>query len=66
MSTLSFYFKICDNNNIGIVVYMMKVTNDFYKQFEELNHKLDSLIEENKLLREKFKISLFTSYKSIV
>lgn len=35
---------------------MMKVTNDFYKQFEELNHKLDSMIEENKKLREEFKI----------
>ena len=35
---------------------MMKVTNDFYKQFEELNNKLDSLIEENKILCEEFKI----------
>ena len=30
---------------------MMKVTNDFYKQFEELSYKLDSLLEENKNLK---------------
>ena len=34
---------------------MMKVTNDFYRQFEELNHKLDSLLQENKSLRKEFK-----------
>ena len=27
---------------------MMKVTNDFYRQFEELSNKLDSLLKENK------------------
>ena len=27
---------------------MMKVTNDFYRQFEELSNKLDELIKENK------------------
>ena len=27
---------------------MMKVTNDFYKQFEELSIKLDKLLKENK------------------
>ena len=34
---------------------MMKVTNDFYRQFEELNNKLDSLLKENKDLRREFK-----------
>lgn len=34
---------------------MMKVTNDFYKQFEELNNKLDSLLKENRDLRREFK-----------
>ena len=34
---------------------MMKVTNDFYRQFEELNNKLDSLLKENKDLRKEFK-----------
>ena len=34
---------------------MMKVTNDFYRQFEELNHKLDSLLQENKSLHKEFK-----------
>ena len=34
---------------------MMKVTNDFYRQFEELNCKLDSLLKENKSLRKEFK-----------
>ena len=34
---------------------MMKVTNDFYRQFEELNNRLDSLLKENKLLRKEFK-----------
>ena len=33
----------------------MKVTNDFYRQFEELNNKLDSLLKENKDLRREFK-----------
>ena len=27
---------------------MMKVTNDFYRQFEELSNKLDNLLKENK------------------
>ena len=27
---------------------MMKVTNDFFKQFEELSIKLDKLLKENK------------------
>ena len=35
---------------------MMKVTNDFYRQFEELNNWLDSLLQENKLLRKEFKL----------
>ena len=30
---------------------MMKVPNDFYHQFEELNYKLDALLEENKTLK---------------
>ncbi len=30
---------------------MMKVSNDFYKQFEELSNKLDLLFKENKELR---------------
>ncbi len=34
---------------------MMKVTNDFYRQFEELNNKLDSLLKENKDLKKEFK-----------
>lgn len=34
----------------------MKVTNDFYRQFEELNNWLDSLLQENKLLRKEFKL----------
>ena len=33
----------------------MKVTNDFYRQFEELNNKLDLLLKENKDLRREFK-----------
>lgn len=33
----------------------MKVTNDFYRQFEELSHKLDLLLEENKSLQTQFK-----------
>ena len=34
---------------------IMKVSNDFFRQFEELNYKLDSLLEENKLLRKESK-----------
>ncbi len=30
---------------------MMKVSNDFYKQFEELSNRLDLLFKENKELR---------------
>ena len=30
---------------------MMKVPNDFYHQFEELNYKLDALLEKNKTLK---------------
>ena len=33
----------------------MTVTVDFYRQFEELNNKLDSLLKENKDLRREFK-----------
>ena len=33
----------------------MTVTVDFYRQFEELNNKLDSLLKENKNLRREFK-----------
>ena len=32
---------------------MMKVTNDFYRQFEELNNKLDSLLKENRELKQE-------------
>ena len=34
---------------------MIKVTNDFYRQFEELNNKLDLLIKENRDLKREFK-----------
>lgn len=30
---------------------MMKVSNNFYNQSEELNYKLDALLEENKVLK---------------
>ena len=33
----------------------MTVTVDFYRQFEELNNKLDSLLKENKDLKREFK-----------
>lgn len=45
---------------------IMKVSNDFFKPFEELNYKLDSLLEENKLLRKeskKEKDALVKSFK---
>ncbi len=33
----------------------MTVTVDFYRQFEELNNKLDILFKENKELKKEFK-----------
>ena len=30
-------------------------TTDFFKQFEELNYKLDSLLEENKKMKSEHK-----------
>ena len=36
---------------ISLFVYFYDFIADFYKQFEELSYKLDSLLEENKNLK---------------
>ena len=36
----------------------MTVSVDFYRQFEELNNKLDILFKENKKLKKEFKEKL--------
>ena len=41
----------------------MTVTVDFYRQFEELNNKLDSLIEENKSINTTHKNEMKTLKK---
>lgn len=37
---------------------MKGYVNDFYRQFEELSLKLDSILEENKLLKKEHKKEL--------
>ena len=47
--------KIVEDSGIMASIKTMTVTVDFYRQFEELNNKLDSLLKENKNLRREFK-----------
>ena len=47
--------KIVEDSGIMANIKTMTVTVDFYRQFEELNNKLDSLLKENKNLRREFK-----------
>ena len=46
---------IVKDSGIMASIKTMTVTVDFYRQFEELNNKLDSLLKENKDLRREFK-----------
>lgn len=43
----------------------MKVTNDFYKQFEELSIKLDKLLKENKNMITTHKAELKKQNKNL-
>ena len=57
--------KIIKVKDSGIMasIKTMTVTVDFYRQFEELNNKLDSLIEENKSINTTHKNEMKTLKK---
>ena len=42
---------------------MMKVTNDFYKQFEKICTKLDKVLEENQKLKLSQKMKWLKKYQ---
>ena len=59
--------KIIKVKDSGIMasIKTMTVTVDFYRQFEELNNKLDSLIEENKSINTTHKNEMKTLKKEL-